>query len=352
MELTERISVVIPTLGRPILVQTLHSLSKCIGFDRLDIFVCGKLCEENVLREVTALAAKFPNIRHLSVSYPVGDSSEKKNAGAREAKTDIVVFLDDDVVVAPDWPEKITAVFTDPAVGICSGPSLVPPDVGLWARLAGLALSSPAAGYVAFRYTSAKAEPMPIKWSKIIGCNMAYRKKVWQQINGFPADFWPGEEMIASFRVEKAGHKLMFHPDAWVFHYPRQHWQKFWKQMHGYGATRIRLIRAGVENEITTLLPMAWVLSLAVLLPLVLVPLPAQLSILARGLLAFDLALYFLAVTGITAFMLRQPARRPADALLFFVIPVMHLAYGIGSWVEFFRPNKDLSEPAVTTATQ
>jgi cellulose synthase/poly-beta-1,6-N-acetylglucosamine synthase-like glycosyltransferase len=333
-------------------VQTLHSLSKCIGFERLDIYVCGVLKEPNVLREVSELTSKFPNIRHLSVSYPIGDSSEKKNAGAREAKTDIVVFLDDDVVVAPDWPQKITAVFADPAVGICSGPSLVPPDVGLWARLAGLALASPAAGYVAFRYNSARAEPLQIKWSKIIGCNMAYRKTVWEQIKGFPADFWPGEEMIAAFRVQQAGHKLMFHPDAWVYHYPRQHWQKFWKQMHGYGATRIRLIRASVENEPTTLLPMFWVLSLILLIPLALAPLPAHLSILARGLLAMDLAIYGISVVLITIFMLRQPSRRAVDALLIFVIPVMHLAYGFGSWVEFFRPNKDLSEPAVTSATQ
>lgn len=345
MESSPRISVAIPTLGRPILVQTLHSLSKCIGFERLDIYVCGELKEANVLREVTAMTAKHPNIRHLSVSYPVGDSSEKKNAGARESKTDIVVFLDDDVVVAPDWPEKITAVFADPAVGICSGPSLVPPDVNLFARLAGLALSSPAAGYVAFRYTAGKARPIGIKWSKIIGCNMAYRKKVWEQIGGFPADFWPGEEMIAAFRVEKAGHKLMFHPDAWVYHYPRQAPLKFWKQIHGYGATRIRLIRAGVENEITTLVPMAWVTSLAVLIPL------AGFSVIARWLLALDLLQYALVDFWVTMKMFSQ-TKRASDLLLFFVVPVMHLAYGIGSWVEFIRPGKDLSEPAVATGAR
>jgi len=343
MEHKERISVVIPTLGRPILVQTLNSLSQCIGFERLDIYVCGELKEPNVLREVTALCGRFPNIRHLSVSFPAGDSSEKKNAGARAAQTELVVFLDDDVVVAPDWPEKITMVFADPAVGICSGPSLVPPDVGLFARLAGTALSSPAAGYVAFRYTAGKSEPVAIKWSKNIGCNSAYRKKVWEQINGFPADFWPGEEMVAAFRVEKAGHKIMFHPDAWVHHYPRQSPLKFWKQMHGYGATRIRLLRAGVENEISTLAPMAWVASVAILVPL------AFFFPLARTLLAFDMILYLLVDLYVTLTMLVETKRAWA-VLLIFVVPVMHLAYGVGSWVEFFRPNKDLSEPAVTSA--
>lgn len=344
MSAPDRIAVVIPTLGRPILVQTLRSLSGCVGFERLDVLVCGELKEPKVLREVQAMTAKHSNIRHLSVSFPVGDSSEKKNAGARAATTDIVVFLDDDVVVAPDWPEKITAVFSDPAVGICSGPSLVPLDVNLFARLAGLALSSPAAGYVAFRYTAGKAKPLAIKWSKIIGCNMAYRKCVWEEIGGFPADFWPGEEMIAAFRVEKAGHTLMFHPDAWVYHYPRQAPGKFWKQMHGYGATRIRLIRAGVENEITTLVPMAWVASLAILIPL------SPFSLVARWLLALDLLQYLLVDLYVTLAMFRA-SRKTADLLLLFVVPVMHLAYGIGSWVEFFRPNKDLSEPAVTAST-
>ena len=68
-------------------------------------------------------------IRNLPVSFAIGDSSEKKNAGMRESRADLVAFLDDDVVVAPDWPEKVIASFERPEVGLVSGPGLVPDDV-------------------------------------------------------------------------------------------------------------------------------------------------------------------------------------------------------------------------------
>jgi cellulose synthase/poly-beta-1,6-N-acetylglucosamine synthase-like glycosyltransferase len=335
-----RLSVVIPTLGRPILIQTLDSLLRCQGFSSIEVIVAGMIREPTVAARVQTVVAQHPNVRHLPVSFPVGDSSEKKNAGFRAARADLVAFLDDDVVVAPDWPDRILAPFADPATAVVSGPSLVPPDVGLVARLAGLALASPAAGYVAWRYRADHPEAIPIKWSKIIGCNMAYRREALDGVGGFDPGFWPGEEMIASFRTEQGGHRLMFHPAAWVYHYPRQSLARFWKQIYGYGATRIRLFRGGVEIECSTMVPALWVASLLVL---------GAGGLLWRPLwwlLALDVALYAAMSLAVTLMMVAS-TKQARDLLLFFVIPVMHLSYGIGSWVEFARPNKDLSEPAV-----
>jgi cellulose synthase/poly-beta-1,6-N-acetylglucosamine synthase-like glycosyltransferase len=249
------LSVVIPTLGRPILVQTLQSLVRCTGFEELEVLVCGRLHDKEVHAAVTQLASLHPNIRHLEVSFPVGDSSEKKNAGWRGARSDLVAFLDDDVVVARDWPLRMREPFAKADTAVVSGPSLVPPEVGLFARLAGLALASPAAGYVAARYRVAGSAPVAIGWSKIIGCNMCYRRNVLETLGGFDPAFWPGEEMIAAFRVQQGGSRLLFYAAAWVYHYPRQSFRRFWRQIHGYGATRVRLCRGGVEIEPTTFVP-------------------------------------------------------------------------------------------------
>lgn len=335
-----KLSVVIPTLGRPILIRTLDSLLACPGFESIEVIVAGLIRETNVAAHVKTLAAQHANIRHLSVSYPTGDSSEKKNAGFREARAGIVAFLDDDVVVAPEWPERMLEPFSDPATAVVSGPSLVPPDVGLVARLSGLALASPAAGYVAWRYRADHPEAIPIKWSKIIGCNMAYRREVLDEVGGFDPAFWPGEEMIASFRTEQRGHRLMFHPAAYVFHYPRQSIARFWKQIYGYGATRVRLFRGGVEIECSTMVPALWVASLVILAA------GGILWPLCWWLLAIDLALYAV-MSAVVALLMTLSTKKPSDVLLFLVIPIMHLSYGIGSWVEFLRPDKDLSEKPV-----
>ena len=332
-----RLSVVIPTLGRPILVRTLESLAASQGFDSVEVLVVGVVPDGPVLRSVQELSQQHPQIHHLPVSFPKGDSSEKKNAGFRAARSDIVAFLDDDVLVAPDWPLLILEPFHDASVGLISGPSLIPDDINTMGRMAGLALASRAAGYVADRYRKGQDEIRPINWSRIIGCNAAYRRKAFEGMGFFDPTFYPGEEMIASYKTEKLGWKLMFTPRAYVYHYPRQSAARFWKQMWGYGATRIRLFRGGVEFEPATIVPMLWVASLLVL------GLASIFSEIARWLLLLDIGLYALADLLVTLEMVLE-TRRAKDALLLLLIPLMHISYGLAEWTEFFRPNKDLSE--------
>lgn len=333
-----RLSVVIPTMGRPIVTRTVRSILASKGAEALEVIVAGRIADGPVLDEIRGLVADDPRIRHLEVQYEKGDSSLKKNAGAEAARAELVAFVDDDVVVAPDWPLRIIEPFADPRVGLVSGPSLVPDDINLVGRLAGLALASRAAGYVADRYRGGDAAPpRVVRWSRIIGCNAVYRKTVFEAMGAFDPAFYPGEEMIAAYKTQGLGHILMFVPAAYVYHYPRQSLRRFWKQMHGYGATRIRLIRAGVEFEPATIVPMLWVASLVVL------GLAAPFSRWAAMLLGLDAVLYLLAAALIaaeTAF----GTRRPVDLLLWPMIPYMHLAYGLAEWIEWLRPNKDLSE--------
>ncbi len=335
-----RLSVAIPTMGRHTVIETVESLVRAQGFEGLEVIVAGRIQDESILSQLNALCAAHSNIRHLPVQFERGDSSEKKNAGFRAARADLVAFLDDDVHVAPDWPLTICEPFQDPAVGLVSGPSLIPEDINFMGRLAGLALASRAAGYVAERYRTGHEEIRPINWSRIIGCNAVYRREAFLAMGTFDPGFYPGEEMMASHKTQELGWKLMFVPRAYVYHYPRQSLRRFWRQMWGYGATRIRLFRGGVEFEPATIVPMIWVFSLAVL------GVASAFSSWARWLLALDLGLYALVDLLITLEMLKE-TRRAKDLLLFLLIPVMHLSYGLAEWAEFFCPNKDLGERGV-----
>ena len=175
MKAIPELSVVIPTLGRTLLVGTVKSLIAAKGFERIEVIVSGRVPEGPVLGEISELCARHSQIRHLPVFFELGDSSEKKNAGMRDSRADLVAFLDDDVVVAPDWPERMIGSFDRPGVGLVSGPGLVPEGVSLMTRLAGVALSSAAAGYVSERYLKGTSSLRQIGWSRIIGCNMVYR---------------------------------------------------------------------------------------------------------------------------------------------------------------------------------
>ena len=329
------LSVVIPTLGRATLLGTLESLVNTGGASALEIIVVGKIPDPGVAAFVAQLQAIYPQIQHMPISFLLGDSSEKKNSGWRVARAEVVAFIDDDVIVSPDWPQRILEPFENQKVGLVSGPSLVPDELPLMARLAGVTLASKASGYVAARYSAEGDEYFLAKWSNLIGCNMAFRKFLLAELGGFDVAFWPGEEMLASFRATEAGYGLVFIPRAALKHFPRASLGGFLRQMFGYGATRIRLMRAGVECEWTTLIPAAWVASL------ILLGLSLPFTHWALWLLLANLGLYLIAAAGITLAKLRETGRA-RDALMIFLIPCMHLAYGWAEWVEFLRPNADL----------
>ena len=330
------LSVVIPTVGRETLIPTVKSLLAADGADRMEVIVAGAVGDGPVGAELRELCAAHSAIRHLPVQFEKGDSSEKKNAGWRAASADYVAFLDDDVEVASDWPVRVLEAFAQPSTTYISGPGLVPPRVDLFARLAGIVLASPATGYVAWRYRHGASALVPVKWSKIIGCNMAFRRALLEEMNGFDPGFWPGEEMIAAYQAEQRGHQLKFYSPAWVYHYPRQSLVRFCRQIIGYGSTRIRLLRAGVEFEPTTLIPAAGVFALVMGL------IGACFSrVLAVGLLG-AMALYALAALGIGIWMALE-SRQSRDLLCALLVPVVHVCYGIAGWWEIIRPNHDFS---------
>lgn len=331
------LSVVIPTMGRDILIRTLESLAAAEGFAQVEVIVAGRIPGADVAERLKKFCAQNANACHLDIQFDTGDSSRKKNHGAAVARAPLIAFLDDDVVVAPDWPRRIAEPFADERVGLASGPSLVPDDINQIGRLAGLALSSRAAGYVAERYRQNQAASYGIDWDRVIGCNAAYRREAFKQMGGFPVDFYPGEEMIAAFRTEQAGWKLVFAPAAWVRHYPRQSLGRFWRQMWGYGATRIRLLRGGVAFNPLPLIPGLWVAGTAVL------SLLAPFFAWAGVLLAVDLGLYALLALIITLQTVFR-TRRWGDLALWAMIPWMHVSYGLAEWAEGFRPGRDFSE--------
>jgi hypothetical protein len=161
-------------------------------------------------------------------------------------------------------------------------------------------------------------------------------------VGGFDPKFWPGEEMIVSATVERLGYGIVFAPDAWLYHYPRSSLVGFVRQIYKYGATRIRLIRAGAGVEPTTLLPAVLVLALVALGVAACFDRRS-----AYALVAVSSAYLFTNIVVTVLLFLRT--RHVVDLLVFFLIPVMHVSYGIAQWVECAFPGRDLSEQRISS---
>ncbi len=341
---TPEMTIIIPTIGRSLLINTVTSLLAARGIERTEILVVGRIADEAVNRRFKNLVTdNAPRIRHEEIEFDDGDSSRKKNHGTQCSAAEIIAFLDDDVTVAPNWPERVLETFAQSGAGMVSGPSLVPSGVGAFERLAGYTMVSWATGYAAARYRSSGRDPYPVGWDRIIGCNMAFRRGVLAVARGFDPRFFPGEELVTAYAVERSGHRILFDPQACVYHYPRRDVRGFVRQIWSYGVTRTRLRRYGLKMSGLVLLPAFWV-ALTVFIAVSALWLPFA------GMALLSLLGLYLAMTLAAVVRNWLLTRDMLSLGMLAMIPLMHWTYGLAEWAEFLRPAPDRSGCSAGTA--
>lgn len=174
----------------------------------------------NLLREVivvnnassdrTAEIVKgdFPEAR--LINEPRKGLTIAYNRGAKEAEGEILVFVDADVVLPPDYLKKISKEFEkDPELVALSGP-YVYKDGGLSCELlircVYLFLAMPAE-FIFNRFLNLGAS--------IASGNSAIRKEAFEKIGGFNEALFYGLETDLALRIKKVGKVRFMHP-IWV----------------------------------------------------------------------------------------------------------------------------------------
>jgi glucosyl-dolichyl phosphate glucuronosyltransferase len=148
-----------------------------------DILVVDNNSSDNTAEVVASSATSFPVPLHYVVERQQG-KSYALNAGLSGITTDIVLFTDDDVRVAPGWVRTaVEALDQDPDIGYVGGPvrpiwGASPPSwfpetsSNLWGTVAVLDY-----GPAPFEFESRSRVP--------IGANMAARRSLIEQAGGF-----------------------------------------------------------------------------------------------------------------------------------------------------------------------
>lgn len=131
----------------------------------------------------------------------VNDSfSASVNAGVVAGGAPNVVILNSDAIVTPGWAEALLADLGDPGVGLVGARASHASGVQGSMLLQGAGLVRPAF---------------------LVFVCVALRREVWDRVGPLDAerfDGWSGEDLDYSWRVEKAGLRLLVSEGAYVFH--------------------------------------------------------------------------------------------------------------------------------------
>lgn len=153
------------------------------------------------------------------------------NNGFKAAKYDIVCSVDSDVVLHKDWLKKIIEEFDDPAIGAVQGYIKTPEGVSFLARMAGYDLE--------FRYDRLKSKYV----TQVSTANTAYRRSAVEKVGLFDQQFKYGYDNDMSYRLQKAGYKLVFRKDALCDHYWKADLTSYMRQQYNSAYGRMQLIQ-------------------------------------------------------------------------------------------------------------
>ncbi|MDY6993178.1 MAG: glycosyltransferase family 2 protein [Pseudomonadota bacterium] len=141
--------------------------------------------------------------------------------GAQQAEGELIVFLNNDTQVMPDWLTSMVDVMaTQPQVGI-TGSKLIYPDGRL--QEAGGIIFNDGSGYNYGRFQDpSDSEFNQPRWVDYCsGASLMIRKSLWQQLGGFDSRFAPAyyEDTDLCFAARHAGYQVCYCPQSEVIHH-------------------------------------------------------------------------------------------------------------------------------------
>jgi GT2 family glycosyltransferase len=161
-----------------------------------------------------------------------GSLAALRNEGARRARGQYLIFIDDDVVTSPYWLESIECSFRRGYAGV-SGPSFISRHFRKnrdCFRLPTWLFSGKVPGTISpWGQWSLEATKETCKYEGEVdyleACNMAFEKKAFWEVDGFDERFrgigdWSEPDLC--FRIRALGKKLWFARDAILEHRPSQ----------------------------------------------------------------------------------------------------------------------------------
>jgi glycosyltransferase involved in cell wall biosynthesis len=251
------ISVILCTYNRSAsLEKALESLSASIVPNPIEweILVVDNNSSDGTRAVVESFCLKYPG-RFRYLFEPHQGKSHALNSGIRDARGEILAFVDDDVSVEPAWLHNLTSVLNG-GEWVGSGGRILPPKLFSLPRW--LSFDPPyAMGGALCAHFDLGEKEMQLDRPPY-GTNMAFKKEVFLKYGGFRIDMGPrpgselrSEDTELGCRLLTGGERLRYVPSAVVYHeVPESRIRKEFFLAWWYDFGRARILEVGVRPKI------------------------------------------------------------------------------------------------------
>ncbi|WP_246696195.1 glycosyltransferase family 2 protein [Mesorhizobium sp. SARCC-RB16n] len=254
-------SVVICTRDRP------NELRRCLAslprqtFLPEEVIVVDNASRGSETREV-ALAAGAIYVREDRPGLDIA-----RNRGALRASSEIVAYTDDDVLLHPQWLERLVTAFDSPSIGAVTG-LVLPAEIATEAQRYFETFWSFGQGYTSqiFRaadFAASRHEVFPA-WKVGAGASMAFRRDVFDRAGLFDERLDVGQAGCSGdseywYRLLANGYDCRYQPTSVAFHFHRRTMEGLAKQIYFYmrghaAALLVQYERTGVKANLRQVL--------------------------------------------------------------------------------------------------
>ncbi|MFH1824987.1 MAG: glycosyltransferase [Candidatus Firestonebacteria bacterium] len=189
-----------------------HKPDECLD-ETLSILTEDKNIEIIVINSSGQVLRKH-DIKIIMIQPDEFNHGKTRNLGWKESNGDIVVFLTQDSMLTKDAIENIIKVFDDPSVGVATGRQLPRKDATPFAAHARL-FNYPEISSIK---TFDDKNKYGIKTFFNSNSFAAYRRKVLEEIGGFPENIIASEDNYLAAKALMNGYKISYVAQACVYH--------------------------------------------------------------------------------------------------------------------------------------
>jgi GT2 family glycosyltransferase len=248
------LTVAICTKDRPDnLARCLNSLLPLQSPNAFEIVVIDNAPSDD---RTQALVSGVPSVRY--VREPKPGLNFARNRALEEANTELLAFLDDDVVVDRQWLKGLmTAWAENPDAAACTG-LVLPYELETEAQILFERRGGFGRGFEKIRYGQVlPSNPLYPCGAGIFGagCNMTFRREVLLKLGGFDdaldtgAPLPGGGDLDMFYRIVRSGHPLIYEPQYLVYHQHRQEYEKLRRQYWTWGLGFMAFVTKSYQTD-------------------------------------------------------------------------------------------------------